>query len=328
LVAGLARDAAMTGSGTALYDDPDGYQVGIEGAAIRIVVTGGGDFKARLTWLSLRRLYACCGSEKLSRIAYVSLAPERVFVSFPINRSCSMYDGVKLQPGDVVFHGTGERLYHSTVGSCQWGLVSLPPEQLAASARALTGKEIFPPPVGRVFRPSKLDATRLLRLHSKACRLAETRHELVANPQVARALEQDLLHALVNCLTPDGSEGDVEPRRRHHAEIMIRFEEALAEHTGRHFTMPELCARIGVPERTLRTCCTEFLGMSPTRYLLMQRLNMTRSALRRADPATASVAEIARNYQFPEPGRFAVTYRNTFGELPSATLRRAPGEMA
>jgi transcriptional regulator GlxA family with amidase domain len=87
--------------------------------------------------------------------------------------------------------------------------------------------------------------------------------------------------------------------------------------------MPALCAAIDVPERTLRVCCAEFLGMSPSRYLLLRRLNMARSALRRADPATASVAEIARSCQFLEPGRFAVAYRTFFGEMPSATLRRS-----
>jgi transcriptional regulator GlxA family with amidase domain len=75
-----------------------------------------------------------------------------------------------------------------------------------------------------------------------------------------------------------------------------------------------------VPERTLRSCCAEFLGVSPMRYLLLQRLNKARSALRRADPSTTSVTQIARSHQFRELGRFAVTYRTTFGETPSATL--------
>src|SRR5260370_41925835 len=103
---------------------------------------------------------------------------------------------------------------------------------------------------------------------------------------------------------------------------MVRFEDALSALRGPQLTMPALCAAIGVPERTLRVCCAEFLGMSPTRYLLLRRLNMARSALRRADPATASVAKIARSCQFLEPGRFAVTYRAIFGEMPSCTLRR------
>jgi transcriptional regulator GlxA family with amidase domain len=101
---------------------------------------------------------------------------------------------------------------------------------------------------------------------------------------------------------------------------MVRFEDALTAH-GPQLNMPELCAALGVSERTLRVCCTEFLGMSPTRYHLLRRLNKVRSALRRADPATASVAEIARSCEFSELGRFAVTYRTIFGEMPSTTLR-------
>jgi AraC-like DNA-binding protein len=104
---------------------------------------------------------------------------------------------------------------------------------------------------------------------------------------------------------------------------MARFEDALAASDGRQPSAPELSAAIGVPERTLRQCCTELIGLSPSRYIRLRRLNMVRAALRRADPTTASVAEIAQRYQFSELGRFAVAYRATFGESPSATLRSA-----
>jgi len=129
-----------------------------------------------------------------------------------------------------------------------------------------------------------------------------------------------LLHALVKRLTADDANGNLKTRR-HHADIMVRFEDALTAHGGSQLNMPALCSAIGVPERTLRVCCTEFLDMSPARYLLLRRLNMVHSALRRADPETESVAEIARSCQFQEPGRFAVTYRTIFGEMPSTTLR-------
>ena len=55
---------------------------------------------------------------------------------------------------------------------------------------------------------------------------------------------------------------------------------------------------------------------------LLRRLNMVRSALRRA-PATANVAEIAFGYQFFALGRFAIAYRAIFGETPSTTLQRS-----
>ena len=313
----------MAENGTATFANPDDYQAGIGGANFNLIVTGGGDFKARLTWLNLRRLYLLRGRENLPRIAYIALSPARVFVSFPTGAGPSLtYGGLGLQFGDVVFHSRGERMHQRTSGESQWGLISLPPEQLAACGKALTGLRIASPPVGRVLRPSRSDAVRLLRLYSRACRLAETRHKLIANPEVARALEQELLHALVNCLIADDVSGNPKTRR-HHTDIMVRFEDALSTLRGPQLSMPALCAAIDVPERTLRVCCAEFLGMSPTRYLLLRRLNRARSALRRADPANASIAEIARSCQFQEPGRFAVTYRTIFGEMPSSTLRRS-----
>src|SRR5260370_41111062 len=107
---------------------------------------------------------------------------------------------------------------------------------------------------------------------------------------------------------------------------MVRFEDALAAHADPRLSLHALCSAIDVPERTLRVCCNEFLGMSPTRYHLLRRLNTVRSALQRADPATASVAKIARRCEFSELGRFAATYHTVFGELPSTTLRRVIGE--
>ena len=138
---------------------------------------------------------------------------------------------------------------------------------------------------------------------------------------MARALEQKLLYAVVNGLATE--EADDNPTtRRHHADVMVRFEETLSKRTDQKLNMRALCAAIGVPERTLRMCCNKILGLSPMRYLLLQRLNKARSVLRRADPRAATVAEVARNHQFLELGRFAVTYRTTFGESPSITLHR------
>ena len=106
---------------------------------------------------------------------------------------------------------------------------------------------------------------------------------------------------------------------------MVRFEEVLAEHLSRPLRMPELCALVAVSDRTLRSCCAEFLGMSPTQYALLRRLKEVRRALRDANFNTVSVAEVAHRFGFAELGRFAETYRATFGEAPSATLQRIPG---
>jgi AraC-like DNA-binding protein len=311
----------MAQKGTATFADPDDYGAAIRSATVNIIVTAGGNFNARLTWLDLGDLHVLRGHENLPRIGFFSLSAAQTFVSFPTNTGAPLtYGGIGLQFGDVVFHSRGERIHQRTNGECQWGLISLPPERLAAYHKALTGTRIATPREGRVLRPSRSDAKRLLGLHSKICRLAEMRHELIAKPEVARALEQELIHALVNCLAVGDAGGNLK-KWRHHTDIMVRFEDALAAHGDPHLNLPALCSAIGVPERTLRACCTEFLGMSPSRYHLLRRLNMVRSALRRADPETTSVAEIARDHQFLELGRFAVAYRTVFGEMPSFTLR-------
>jgi transcriptional regulator GlxA family with amidase domain len=108
---------------------------------------------------------------------------------------------------------------------------------------------------------------------------------------------------------------------------MTRFQEVLAAHESAP-SLPALSAAVGVPERTLRMYCTEFLGCGPVEYARLRRLNLARSSLLKADDDAASVAGIARLYGFSGPGRFAVAYRALFGEAPSATLRRPRGDSA
>jgi len=311
----------MTESGTATFSDPDECQAGIGSATVSLVLTSRGDFKARLTWLKFRHLQALRCRENVSRIAFVSLFPGRVFASLSLKPGAPMiWSGVELRPGDLVFHSLGERAHYCTKGLHHWGLMSLAPEQLAAYGKVLTGSKLTPPSAGRVLRPSPPAVASLRRILSSACRVAETKPEIIAHLEAARALEQELIHALVTCLTANDAHRSL-ATKRHHAEIMLRFEDALVAHVDRQPSVPALCADIGVPERTLQGCCVEFLGMSPSRYLRLRRLNMVRAVLRRADPTTVSVAEIARRYQFSDLGRFAAVYREIFGEMPSATLR-------
>jgi AraC-like DNA-binding protein len=259
----------MAENGTLTFSDPDGYAAGFGDAHINLTITGAGDFKARLTRLKLKDLevYRCC--ESLPRIAYISLPPQQMFLSFPVGAASLIFDGFALRNDDIVSHGRGERTHQRSNGACQWGLISLSPDQFASCGKALTGQAIAPPHVSRILRPVRAEVLRFQRLFAQACRLAEAAgQQLIERPEAARALEQELLHAVINCLAANET--------------------------------------------------------SPARYLLLQRLNKARGALRRADPSTASVAEVARNHQFLELGRFAVTYRTTFGESPSATLQRDP----
>lgn len=313
----------MAEGDTFTFSDADGYAAGFGNARINLTITGAGDFQARLTRLRLNHLELFRCREILPRIAYISLPPERIFLSFPVGTASLVTDGFMLRNGDMVLHGHGESIHQRSRGASQWGLIALSPEQFGTCSKALTGREIAPPPVSRMLHPAAVDISRFRLLFREACYLAEAGGRLIEHPEVARALEQKLLHAIINCLATDQVD-DNSTTRRQHTIIMARFEESLGKHIDQRPKMSALCAEIGVPERSLRMCCTKFLGVSPARYLLLRRLNQARSALRRADPSIATVAEVARNHQFQELGRFAVTYRTTFGESPSVTLHRYP----
>jgi AraC-like DNA-binding protein len=311
----------MADGGTQTFKDPDGYAAAIGDTRLNLTITGAGDFRARLTWLQLQHLkiYRCC--ESLSRISYISLSPQLTFLSFPIKATSAIFSGLSPQNGDIIFHSSGERAHQRFNGACQWGLIVLSAQHFADCSKALVGRSFVSPGASSVIHPSRTEIVRFRQLFRQACHLAEARRKIAELPEVARALEQDMLHAIVHCLA-GGISGETLKARRHHAAVMARFEEALSKLADDRPSMSRLCAEIGVAERTLRMCCAEFLGISPTRYLLLQRLNKARAALQRANPSTTSVAEIARDHQFLELGRFAVTYRITFGESPSVTLQR------
>jgi AraC-like DNA-binding protein len=315
----------MTASGTAVFTNPDDYRAGMVDANVDLVLTKPGDFNARLTWLTLDHFHAFRGSEGVPRIAYMSLAPTRVFVSFPLTSSFVLvWNGVELQLGDIVLHSRGERGHQWTKGTSQWGLVSFPASKFADYCRALAEFDLPDRPVGQILRLPPSVAVRLRRLHSRACHLAETKPAIIVYQEAAHAIEQEFIYTLVNCLAAGDTHSPPAIQRRH-AEIMIRFEEILRTDFGELPSAPKLCAAMGIAERTLRACCVKSVGLSPGQYIRLRQLNLARSELQRAS-ATTTVAQIALRCRFSELGRFAVYYRMLFGESPSETLRRARAE--
>jgi AraC-like DNA-binding protein len=305
------------------FGDSASYADAIEKGGVKLTITGAGDFSAQLVRLELKQLVIYRLRERLPRIAYISLPSEKVFLSFPVGPGSLIVNGFVLRRGDIVFHSPGQQVHQRSNGECQWGLISLSPDQLAHYSKTLTGRPIAIPETSKILKPARPTRSRFHRLFRQACDLAETKRSLIERPEVARALEQQLLHAIIHCLTADEVIDSTKTRLRH-AALMARFETVLNGQIDQRLTLTALCKEVGVPARTLRMCCSEFLGVGPMRYLTLRRLNNARAALRRADPTTTSVAGVARKHHFTELGRFAVLYRTTFGELPSTTLQTAP----
>jgi AraC-like DNA-binding protein len=206
---------------------------------------------------------------------------------------------------------------------CRWATISLTSETFCALSNALVGRDLGAASNIRFMHPNAAHMTRLVFLHTSARQLAVAAPDMIAHPEVASALEYHLVHAMMTCLA-DGEPTTAGSGWRQHTAIINRFEEVVAKNCDRPLYLAEICAAVGVNERTLRACCEEHLGMGPIRYLWIRRMHLTRRALLRADPSKATVTRIATDHGFWELGRFSVSYQALFGESPSASLRKPP----
>ena len=274
----------------------------------------------RTTLNHLRLLQA---RESLARVAYVTLPNDAVFISFSLDPALPLiWRGLRLEPGEILLHGCGERLHQRTLGPSCWGLIWLPPVSLAAFGKTVTGRAFAAPDRGKILRPSAQDRKHLLHIHAGASRLAGTKPRTLAHPEVMRAMEQELVGVLISCLT--NSEERVETLAvRQAGDIMVRFEEMLANTPLERWSMAGLHVSAGVSERTFRGYCATFLGTTPHQYMRLRRLMQVHAAILRTDGASARIGDLARAGGFSEPGHFATLYRVTFGETPSATRRRS-----
>ncbi len=200
--------------------------------------------------------------------------------------------------------------------------MSLPMEEFCAARAAIADSDFTPLSHELIVTPPPAALAKLRRLHAEAGDLAENAPGILANADAAHGLEQALIQAMVACLSTTERAGHSLARRRHE-KIMRRFHAAIAGRSEEAVYIADLCTMLGVPERTLRVCCNESLGMGPKRYLLLRRMKLARQALFKGAAATTSVTEIAARFGFWNFGRFAVEYKVLYGEAPSATLRNA-----
>ena len=97
--------------------------------------------------------------------------------------------------------------------------------------------------------------------------------------------------------------------------------EAMRADPSRPFTISDLAGLTGISRRSLQLSFQRYLGVPPMTYLRYVRLAHAHQQLQQADPAAASVADIAIRCGFLHLGRFASAYRARYGVPPSRTLR-------
>jgi hypothetical protein len=108
------------------------------------------------------------------------------------------------------------------------------------------GRELVLPTFACSVTPPAPALSRLRKVHDAADHLAKTAPDILAKSEVARAIEQALVEAMVFCLA-DSPSNDVRNVQRHRARVMRRLEEALMANPEEPLYMVELAAQVVRP---------------------------------------------------------------------------------
>jgi AraC family ethanolamine operon transcriptional activator len=150
--------------------------------------------------------------------------------------------------------------------------------------------------------------------------------EMIAHPDVInnRAFRQILMKEIPEELLGHTM---LHPSKQANTQFRIRdlaLKKATDYIDGCKDDMPsvsELCLITGASQRTLEYAFHEKYGFGPKEFMIKHSLNIVNKALKRANPFTTKVQDLAHNYGFWHMGQFSADYKKLFGELPSETLR-------
>ena len=313
----------MPNSALRSFRDPDEYDGAIRAGSFSGLRLARGEFRAELTRVDLGGVWMQRFRESAARSARVAPHASRSAVLFrtPEEGGVLSHRGNEVDDATLVFFGAGTVDDQFSNGPVGFGTMSLAPADLARFGALIGEADLASPRATTALRPDPAALARLRFLHQAAARLARTDPGRIDHPQVARALEDAFVGAMVRCLAGGRPAPAWRPGERRGA-LIRRMEELLAGRRSLPVYVTDLCQSLGVGERALERACQDFLGMGPKRYLWLRRLHLARRSLVETDASQTTVAQVALAHGFWELGRFAVQYRQAFGERPSETLRR------
>jgi AraC-like DNA-binding protein len=306
------------------FSDPDEFSDALRqwyGTEIVVTPKERGNYTAKVISINLHRLWLQRMSENLARTYYIEPGGnDRTFLGFQTEAGpIQAYRGLELRMRDILSVRSGTSYHANSSGAVGLSSMSLAERDIMVYGEAILGRALTPATDLVLETPAHDALAKLHRLHSSVIILAEDAPSVLAHPEAARALEQALIEAMIDCLGGGKVEAGSTAQRRHTA-IMRRFDSVIEEHFDEPLYIPELCREVGASVRTLNTCCQEHLGMGPKHYLLLRRMRLVRRALRQSALPDTTVTEVATRYGFWQLGRFAVEYKTLFGESPSDTL--------
>lgn len=200
--------------------------------------------------------------------------------------------------------------------------VLLDPRVVASVATGLPTSQAPLPIRFEDFRPVDAASARMWMStveYVKNCVLAE---DAMATPLVLGHASR-LLAAVLLSAFPTGATGDGSPHDRTDGKpaLLRRAIEFMDSNVDSDIALVDIAEAIHVTPRAVQYMFRKHLDTTPLQYLRRVRLHHAHQDLLRADRMHDTVTTIAARWGFMHSGRFAVLYRQTYGQSPHTTLR-------
>jgi transcriptional regulator GlxA family with amidase domain len=146
--------------------------------------------------------------------------------------------------------------------------------------------------------------------------------DTVQHPLIAAAAAPLLATVLLECYP---SNVTAEQNLLSDPVVSQTLKDALAfihRHAADDIGVNDVAAEAHLTPRAVQYLFRRELDTTPTEYLRRVRLHHAHDDLMTGDRSKTTVAEIAQRWGFAHTGRFAVLYRQTYGQSPHTTLRQ------
>lgn len=228
-------------------------------------------------------------------------------------------DCIRSKPGQALILSPGPKFHsHWREGTRQWMLQidrQLVEDRLARAARRrASGNPIFNPIID-LATPYGRHLASVLQVFA----------EIFGDP--ARAIEPESVDAALGSVVDEllrnmafTSGISVVPERLHASPRHVKQAmDALKIRYAERLLMPAIASEVGVSERALYDGFQTYYQRTPHEVLTRIRMEAARRLIREEG---RSAAEAARSVGIHHLGRFSSSYKDTFGILPSADIRR------
>lgn len=160
----------------------------------------------------------------------------------------------------------------------------------------------------------------LRRLREAVARLEDPRS--VWNADAAAFLKRSIIEIMAAPILSNEPSDEDDAAMLSARRIVSKVEDYIEACGLRPVHVSEICCEVHVSRRTLHRAFHDAIGIGPVAFLRCRRLCCVHSILRSSDPATTTIADVAMNQGFLNPGRFSGYYHLLFDEYPSETLAR------